>query len=100
MIINGHEIKPSADLSDADLSDADLSYADLSYADLSDANLIGANLRGAYLSEANLRGANLRGAHDRFRLKRAAMSEDIRALWPWHTLYRVHASLVEEAAAG
>ncbi|MCB9833402.1 MAG: polysaccharide deacetylase family protein [Planctomycetes bacterium] len=45
-------------------------------------------------------GANLRGAHDRFRLKRAAMSEDIRALWPWHTLYRVHASLVEEAAAG
>ncbi len=43
-------------------------------------------------------GANLRAAHDRFRLKRAAMSEDITALWPWHTCYRVHASLVEEAA--
>ena len=43
-------------------------------------------------------GANLASNWEPHRLKRAAMSEEITAIWPWHTAYRVHAALVEEAA--
>ena len=73
MIINGHDIKPFANLRGANLSSADLYGAYLSGADLRGANLRGANLRGAnlyganlcsaYLCDANLCGADLRGAN-------------------------------------
>ena len=77
MIINGHEIKPGADLRNADLrcdnlSGLDLSGADLRHADLRGANLVwadlrkadlsGANLRDTYLSGADFTGANITGA--------------------------------------
>jgi hypothetical protein len=62
MIIDGHEIKPYANLRGADLSGADLYGAYLTKANLSRANLSGANLSRANLREANLYGADLRGA--------------------------------------
>ena len=52
MKINGHEIKPYADLSGVDLRGVDL-YG---------ANLRGVDLYGANLSHADLRDANLRHA--------------------------------------
>jgi uncharacterized protein YjbI with pentapeptide repeats len=66
-VINGHEIKPCADLRGADLSNADLRGADLSDADLRGADLRGAalrcaDLRGASLCNASLCNAKLRGA--------------------------------------
>ncbi|MCA9320335.1 MAG: polysaccharide deacetylase family protein [Planctomycetes bacterium] len=39
-------------------------------------------------------GANLPGSLDRFRLRRAAMSEEITRLWPIHTALRVRSALV------
>jgi uncharacterized protein YjbI with pentapeptide repeats len=67
MIIDGHEIKPYANLNGADLSGADLRGADLIVAnligaDLTKADLSGADLSGAYLTRANLSGADLSGA--------------------------------------
>ena len=82
MIINGHDIKPfanlrgadlrganlcdanlrGADLYGANLRGADLCDADLCCADLCDADLCYANLSGTDLRGANLNGANLRGA--------------------------------------
>lgn len=63
MIINGHEIKPRADLKGANLKGANLVGADLSGADLEGANLWGANLWGANLGGANLKDANLTSAN-------------------------------------
>lgn len=63
MKINGHEIKPYANLSGVDLSGADLSYADLSDADLRYADLRGAILTGADLTRANLSAAILINAN-------------------------------------
>ena len=64
MIVNGHEIKPGANLSYANLSNADLTNADLrcarlSYADLTNADLRCANFHRADLSNARLSCANL-----------------------------------------
>ena len=73
IIVNGYDIKPSANLrganlsgailSCADLRSADLHGADLYGADLHGANLIDADLHGANLIDADLHGANLRGAN-------------------------------------
>jgi len=65
--INGHTIRPFADLYEVDLRGADLRGANLRGADLrgailTGAILTGANLRGAVLTGAVLTGANLRGA--------------------------------------
>jgi len=65
--VNGHMIKPAADLSNLDLKNADLSGADLSRANLRQTNLSGANLTNANLNDsfcesANLTDANLSGA--------------------------------------
>ena len=62
MIINGHEIRPHANLRGADLSGANLRGADLSGANLRWASLSGADLSEADLSGANLSGADLSGA--------------------------------------
>lgn len=65
-IVNGHEIKPEADLENADLAGADFSNYDmtdarLKNANLEKANLSGSKLQGAYFSGANLKGADLSG---------------------------------------
>jgi len=60
MTINGHVIKPGADLRGVDLQGADLRGANLQDVNLQGANLRGANLRGAF-RYTNLRGADLRG---------------------------------------
>ena len=62
MKVNGHEIKPFANLEDAYLKDADLRGAKLEGADLKGANLEGANLKDANLKDADLYGANLEDA--------------------------------------
>ena len=67
-IINGHVIKPNANLTGADLTGADLAGEDLTGANLTGANLVGADLTGANLSnailtDADLRLANLSGAN-------------------------------------
>jgi hypothetical protein len=62
-MVNGHEIKPKADLYGANLRSADLRYADLRGANLYGANLYGANLHGASLRDADLHGANLCSAN-------------------------------------
>ena len=62
MNINGHEIKPCANLRGADLTGADLYAANLRGADLTGADLYAANLRGANLRGANLYRADLAGA--------------------------------------
>lgn len=61
--VNGHEIKPNADLGWANLRGANLRGANLFGANLYGANLSGADLSGANLSGANLYGAYLRGAN-------------------------------------
>ena len=59
MKINGHIIKPKADLRGSNLRKTDLSGADLRRADLYKADLYKADLRGAELRGANLCGADL-----------------------------------------
>lgn len=44
-------------------------------------------------------GANMPATWTPHHLKRAPMSESITAVWPWHTLHRVHAALVAEGDA-
>ena len=63
MIVNGHDIRPHANLSGVNLTGADLYAADLRSANLTGANLTGADLRSANLSGAFLTGANLTGAN-------------------------------------
>ncbi len=59
MIINGHEIKPGADLRGAKLKWSNLKGANLRGANLTEANLTGADLEGAYLGGANVKGTIL-----------------------------------------
>lgn len=59
MKVNGHKIKPMANLYGANLCRANLYGADLRGADLREADLYGANLCGANLYGANLNGADL-----------------------------------------
>jgi hypothetical protein len=63
MEINGHEIKPGADLRNADLRGADLRGANLRNANLMGANLRNADLTGANLENAILENAILRNAN-------------------------------------
>ncbi len=59
--INGHVIKPNANLTGADLTGADLAGEDLTGANLVSADLTGANLSNVILTNADLRLANLSG---------------------------------------
>ncbi|MBI2906454.1 MAG: pentapeptide repeat-containing protein [Chloroflexi bacterium] len=62
-VINGCEIKPSAQCPNVNLNGAVLKGANLIGADLSGATVIGADLREARLMQANLSRANLSGAN-------------------------------------
>ena len=61
--INGHQIKPRANLRDVDLRSENLSFADLRSANLTGAKLNNADLTGAKLNNANLSGVDLTNAN-------------------------------------
>jgi hypothetical protein len=58
-IVNGHDVKPGADLKGADLSGGDLHDCDLTGADLRGADCRGARFCGAILTGADLRNARM-----------------------------------------
>jgi hypothetical protein len=60
--VNGHKIKPRANLRDADLQSTNLSFADLSSANLTGAKLNNVDLTGARLNNADLTGVDLTNA--------------------------------------
>ena len=62
MFVNGHLMKPGANLEGVDFTDADLRGVNLEGANLRFANLTDADLSGANLTSANLTAADLTGA--------------------------------------